>query len=166
MGGDGWSLERIKDGSPEWKQMWNKSDGGFRACTRACVRACVCVFPVAAFMLQASLEKKNTSHRTEFSAWETGESNRRQKPTWQIRVVNGFSMFGANMEAVKKINPRAWSLFTYSSPGSQGLEPFPAGSRSPLELRARNSKDLRVTCLKRSSFHVYSHFFSVWAVKS
>lgn len=34
------------------------------------------VFPVAVFMLQASLEDKNTSHRTEISAWETQESNR------------------------------------------------------------------------------------------
>lgn len=34
------------------------------------------VFPAAVFMLQGSLENKNTSHHTEISAWETQGSNR------------------------------------------------------------------------------------------
>lgn len=35
------------------------------------------------------------------------------------------------------------------------------GSRSTLELWARNSRDPRVTCLMRSRFHVYIHIFGL-----
>lgn len=49
---------------------------GSRCGAKVTVWGFPCVFPVAVFMLQASLENKNTSHHTEISAWETQESNR------------------------------------------------------------------------------------------
>lgn len=79
-----------------------------------------------------------------------------------------FLMFWANMAAAKEqINPRACLYLSVPLQGLRGWKlsqhaPLEKkGSRSALELRARNSGAPRVTCPTRSRFHVYIPIFSL-----